>query len=250
MVINDIIERYRLGRKIIEIAREERVRHSTISKILKDNNVQIRTAKHVDFLPYSLNHHYFDLIDSQSKAYLLGYMYADGCVSAVNNTISLVSKDLYPVSFFREEIHCQKPLYQNPLHNGAYTFSFCSPLMKATLIKLGCPPRKSLILDFPDKNVPEKLLPHFLRGEFDGDGCITKSGHYLQAYFLGALPFCKGLMAYLSSIGISTNTLQKNGKIYRVRLCSRKEIEKLFNLMYHEASCFLERKFNIFKSSI
>ena len=39
------------------------------------------------------------------------------------------------------------------------------------LINLGCIPNKSLTLTFPDF-INDELLPHFIRGYFDGDGCI------------------------------------------------------------------------------
>ena len=45
------------------------------------------------------------------------------------------------------------------------------------LIKQGCTPKKSKILQFP--KIPKQLHPHFIRGYFDGDGSVFmgKSGY-------------------------------------------------------------------------
>lgn len=41
------------------------------------------------------------------------------------------------------------------------------------LINKGCGINKSLILKFPDETqVPQNLISHFIRGYFDGDGCV------------------------------------------------------------------------------
>jgi len=44
-----------------------------------------------------------------------------------------------------------------------------------TLNDLGCTPRKSLTLKFPDINIfkSKDLIRHFIRGYFDGDGCFS-----------------------------------------------------------------------------
>jgi intein/homing endonuclease len=39
------------------------------------------------------------------------------------------------------------------------------------LVKHGCVEKKSLILQFP-KDLSQELISHFVRGYFDGDGCI------------------------------------------------------------------------------
>ena len=44
------------------------------------------------------------------------------------------------------------------------------------LADYGMIPNKSLVLQFP-KWLDKKLVPHFLRGYFDGDGSINKSGN-------------------------------------------------------------------------
>jgi intein/homing endonuclease len=49
-----------------------------------------------------------------------------------------------------------------------------------TLNNLGCIPKKSLRLEFPNENIfkSKDLIRHFIRGYFDGDGCFTRHIYY------------------------------------------------------------------------
>jgi intein/homing endonuclease len=118
--------------------------------------------------------------------------------------------------------------------------------MKEDLIKHGCIPRKSLVLKFP-KTVPIKLLSHFLRGNFDGDGCITESHGQLQAFFLGTRSFLLSTLKILKGFGVNCNKIQKKGNIFRLRITGIDNLTKLKKWMYKNSKKFLlKRKFNKF----
>lgn len=71
-------------------------------------------------------------------------------------------------------------------HQQAYRFSIYSTELAADLIKLGCFQNKSLILEFPtEKQVPRELIHHFMRGYFDGDGCISYGQGQLRFSVIG-----------------------------------------------------------------
>ena len=61
-----------------------------VSKILKDAGVEIYNTSHHT----SINEHIFDTIDTEEKAYWLGFMYADGCIYSKENRIELSLQDL------------------------------------------------------------------------------------------------------------------------------------------------------------
>ena len=50
-----------------------------VSRVLKEADINTKRRNR-----YSLNKSYFDVIDSHSKAYLLGLIAADGCVTNTN----------------------------------------------------------------------------------------------------------------------------------------------------------------------
>lgn len=231
---------------IRKIALKHSVRPETISKILRAGGVKLRPSRGEHNIPYVVNHNYFSKIDSPVKAYLLGLLYADGHVALKNNTINLVSNDIELINLFKNEIGCNKEIYRNPNHKNAYTFYFCSSQMKSDLIKLGCVTQKSLILKFPSlEQVPLKYIKFFLLGNFDGDGSVTidKTGKAGWAYFLGPLDFCLKIKSIFEKLEIKTNTIQKNGRIYRIRVTGIKNLRKFRDFIYdNEYSFGLKRK--------
>eukprot|EP01083_Nonionella_stella_P269665 912656_1 len=66
--------------------------------------------------------------------------------------------------------------------------------MARDLIALGCTPRKSLTLKWP-ANMPDKFASHFVRGYFDGDGCIhyRKVRKSCSVSFVGSHEFVESL---------------------------------------------------------
>lgn len=92
----------------------------------------------------------------------------------------------------------------------SYRYSFRSTKCKQDLIDKGCVPKKSLILNFPTENqVPRKLIRHFIRGYFDGDGWFTNTEECFQVGIIGTENFIKGLLNIIKDIN-------KNNKIFDV----------------------------------
>ena len=70
-----------------------------------------------------------------------------------------------------------KRIRQNPAWNNVYSLQIGSKEMFKDLKQLGMTVRKSNTLTFP--NVPNLYLRHFVRGYFDGDGCVTVTRYQL-----------------------------------------------------------------------
>ena len=83
---NKIAELYNSGMSSVQIGTEYGCDHKTITKILDKLNIDRDTSR---YRKYSLDINYFDVIDTQDKAYILGLLYADGNVSLNKCTISL-----------------------------------------------------------------------------------------------------------------------------------------------------------------
>lgn len=136
---------------------------------------------------------YFHCIDTEEKAYWLGFIASDGTVSISGRQhavrIDLQPRDLHWLERFRDTI---APGMKITKHGDrSYSCGICSQKMVADLIALGIRPRKSWNLEWP--NVPDVLAIPFLLGYFDGDGCFTQrsgrpTGQY-QWMLLGTLPF-------------------------------------------------------------
>ena len=65
---------------------------------------------------YSLNERYFDDIDTENKAYWLGFIAADGCVVTKKGRrhlyIELSNKDRCHIEEFRKDIEFNGPIYE------------------------------------------------------------------------------------------------------------------------------------------
>ena len=113
--------------------------------------------------------------------------------------------------------------------------------MAQSLINLGCVPRKSLIITLPD--IPKNLMHHFIRGYFDGDGCIMrlKGNRVNSAFTCGSRVFLEELLKILK---------EKAGVIggsFDDSCCSlkfgKRDTFKLGQFMYqNDPELFLERK--------
>lgn len=109
---------------------------------------------------------------------------------------------------------------------------------------------------FPTEfQVPCSLISHFIRGYFDGDGCISYSLMYRKNktgskpyYSIGfhissSLAFCESLLDFCcKNLNISRTKILKNSSIYRFCSSSIKTARLLYYFMYKEATVFLERK--------
>ena len=210
---------------------------------------------------YTLDEHYFDEINTPNKAYILGLLYADGYNNTLikNVVLSLSIKDKDFLEKIKQELKSNKPLniYEYDQENRKYhskpiaVMNLSSKHMSETLENKGMIQNKSLVLEFPNW-LREDLKPHFIRGYFDGDGCVNISKKYLRINFsiMSSKNFCEDMQRYLLKNGIVTYVNAHCGakKETRVLRVSKKDtVKQLYNLMYKDATLYLERKFIIFK---
>lgn len=112
------------------------------------------------------------------------------------------------------------------------------------LIKLGCIPRKSLILKFPGTNIiPNEFLHHFMRGYTDGDGSLYITNNNFHISLLGTKEF---LTDFIKKTNLPERTLYKNNKNNKSNcyffMYSGKNAEQLADFLYKNATIFLTRK--------
>lgn len=234
---------------IKQIHKKYKFKESTISSILKLNNIPIHNHK-----KYFINESWLDIIDCQEKAYFLGFFYADGNCSSKYNRVSikLSSKDEYILkqfnSFFSKEnliSHLSRKRYENSAMRNYTIFMFNNKHIHNRLVDLGCFPKKSLTLVFP--NNLEKELNNFfwafVRGLIDGDGClhIKKSGG-ITIFLCSTLDFNKKLQEILLLNNINSRLVQ-HGKIYRLYIDQQNSAKRLLDLIYNNSSIHLIRKY-------
>lgn len=161
--------------KMDDISKNINISRRAVSRVLREMGINTRLKNR-----YLLNHNYFDEIDTEAKAYILGFIYADGFVGNEHyNNIVISINDYDIVKCIAKEIEftgtirkTKKGGFKNS--RSGYSLNFSSKIMADTLRKIGLYPNKSLtISELP--NIQKRLMRHFIRGYFDGDGSILLS---------------------------------------------------------------------------
>lgn len=103
--------------------------------------------------------------------------------------MTLKKDDLSHIEKFKSFMKCDNRISFREKQQ-AYRISIYSKELSDDLTKLGCFQNKSLKLKFPtSKQVPDKLIHHFMRGYFDGDGCICFGQGQLRFSVIGTKDF-------------------------------------------------------------
>ena len=232
------------------LAKRNKVSSGYIRNILVQSGIKLRNSGPRKYL---VNEKYFNVIDSEDKAYFLGLMYSDGYVSKDTNVIkiSLQECDLHILEEFKTKIGYTGKIHfiksKNDRWKNTYTLSICNESIINDLKRLGCCSQKSLILDFPDFNkIPKRLMRHFIRGYIDGDGSIDPKKKALR--ITSSSKFISKIKTYLKKeIGTNgiichkkTDNILTDSIFFSQRLGS----EKILDWVYKDSSVYLHRKYN------
>ena len=255
--IKDIISEYLNGYNIEFIARKHNIGTERVSKFLKENDINIRTAD-VYNRKYTLNENYFDVIDTQEKAYIVGLLFSDGCISETNNaiSISLKEEDKDILLKINKEIGSNRPLMflnyndKNKNWSNQYKLVINSKHMVESLRKLGVFQNKSLKIEFPSW-VSDEYYFHFLRGYIDGDGSIFKTEKRMS--FIATESFCNSVSKYLYdnlSVHCSISVCHNKTDVPTrdLRISGAKQVKTVLDKIYENASIYLDRKYKIYES--
>jgi hypothetical protein len=238
---------------IEEISGELGMCVQTISKWIKEAGIDVRRSI------YSIDEHYFDVIDDPNKAYILGLLYSDGCNSTDKNEIliSLQEEDKYILEKISNLLQCDKPLEYSPRHQKCerhkdqYRFRVKNKHMSQTLERLGVVKAKSLILEFPYW-MSKDLIPHFVRGYFDGDGhIVNKHGRY-GMNIIGTKMLCDGIQNFveneLNIVCHCYDSSSHNGVTVQLHITKKDMCKKFFDWIYADANLYLTRKHDVYIS--
>ena len=244
----------------VKVGKMFSVGHKVIAKVLEEFGIA-RTA--ASKRKYALNEHYFDEIDTPNKAYIFGFLMADGCNNKSKCTISmsLEERDREILEKIRMEIGSERPLefldYTNK-HDFGYTYKnqyrllMFSMHMCKTLEQHGMVPNKSLIAELPV--LPTNLVRHFIRGLFDGDGSVYRNKYKGRNSYQHTLTITSTLSMCEKLVEIVEREVKINCHIYDAsnhngitkvfNISGKNQIKKFMDWMYQDADLFLQRKYD------
>lgn len=207
---------------------------------------------------YNLNENYFEKIDNNDKAYILGFIYADGGVYKNKLEISLSSIDIEVLEFIKNKLDYNGVISAYMVNDKKYSrLVITSRKLYTDLINIGIIPNKTYI----SKNLPkfnDEYTWHFLRGFFDGDGSIYSSNYKpIAEYtvnFSNNINILNEIKIILEKYNISSSKIRhryKNNDIScMLDVRGTFNIEKFYELAYMNANFYLNRKHEKFEEFI
>lgn len=258
---NKIINLFLSGKTITDIYNEYKISAIFTKKILLEKGYELPNK-----FRYKLNHNIFNTVDNNYKAYWLGFLFADGHVRKRKNKnnyeikLKLSVKDLEHLQKFKDFLGSTHPIvksvskvkYKNNISTSeCVSISVYSKQMFDDLHRLGCVINKTKRIDQP--NIEIKYFNHFIRGYFDGDGCLShnKDGKCKILSFTSA---SEKILTWINEVftnnDIGSMELKELSTYYRLRYFKIKDLKKIHDFMYSDGNIFLERKKNKFLDNI
>lgn len=207
---------------------------------------------------YEINEKYFDCIDTPNKAYILGLLYADGnnLTKKQEITLALQECDKHILERIKNELEYTGPLrfvnyaYKNIKYKNQYVLNIANKHLSEMLNTLGVWNNKSLILEWPSW-LEQSLCSHFVRGYFDGDGClyISKNNKVQEISIVSTKMFLLGLQNVVKQ-AIDVNLhVKKHEPKYKevtkiVRINSKNDVKKFLDWIYKDSDLMLQRKYD------
>ena len=254
---NDIREKvlsdYQQGKSVPELSKQYQIKTGTIYSWTKEANIS--RSKGVKSLCNNIE--YFDTIDTEMKAYMLGFIIADGNVSIHNNQYSLKIKiqrqDRYLLEKLLEELDCtnaitdtrEKTTFAKTEHDYS-GISITSRHLVESLINLKVIPAKTGYEEMPV--ILKHLERHMIRGFFDGDGiaCCTDKNHAFG--FVGNGFITQQILQMIGGeweqVTQHPHWITKN--LYQTTTSKESRIKHLYHYMYDNSSFYLVRKHDKF----
>ena len=223
---------------------------NAIKTVLYKNNVQIRDNN--AYKSKAVNETYFDKVDTPEKAYILGFIYADGCLTKGSTLeIKLTESDKEILEKIRK---CLGSNHKIGVYRGTSGYTtqnkYCSlnivnKHLHDSLVKWGATERKTKTLTFP-KFLDEKLVSHFIRGFFDGDGSVYEINQikFIGCSFTGTFDMLENIRQICEKeFGTKAKVRKyKNKDIYDFKVGGKNNIIAFYKYLYKDATIFLGRK--------
>lgn len=244
--MKDVYEKYEVNQNAMDYFFVEKgyVKRSTLRK----ENIKINI---------------FNPVNTPEAAYILGFYIADGCLNGNKFVITLNEKDkeilekirdyMSPITklIYKKETVNKQGIISHPM----YSFAFSCKEIVNKLEELGLGKNKTYLSKSIKNVVPKELMWDFIRGYWDGDGCISSSNvtknvkeisyNYINIGFtiISKDPdILNEMNDFFIEEGINTHVYPDNKGNYLVGTHSKSEVEKIHNKLYTSSNLFMERK--------
>jgi len=257
-----------------EFCTKYHVSDSTMRIFFKENNLELISSRKSN----TIQHDYFNKINTAEKAYIFGMYIADGYISISKSSsrfgISLNVNDIELLTKIRDILSPLSKLYfekarinaQGIKSNPMYKLIISSKTICDKLNQYNCGKNKTNLLKSIKNIIPKEYMFDFIRGYFDGDGCITTNSvrkRYLtkdgtsKIYNYTNVSFSiiskdwlilEEVKEFLSAHISKINLYQESRGNWLLTVNRKSEVKKLYSLLYYNNSLLcLNRKYQKFK---
>jgi mobile intron protein len=250
---------------IINCAKKFKIGKNTLYNYLKENNLIRSPGFYQKDISY--NENFFDKIDTEEKAYWLGFIMADGYtrLNKKNNpaqtSIEISKRDIEILNAFRNSIESNHIIRERSRRtvtgkiSEICSITISSEYLTSKLISYGVVPNKTYIGYINEEifNNNEELIFHYLRGYSDGDGTIDKrKGHYVFKLVIKSESILNTIKNWIKKycniepkIKLESCSL---GSAYRLSIQNKKEYFIFLGKLYKNANIYLDRKYQNYLS--
>lgn len=252
--IEEIVEDYYNQNILVsDIATKYNVNEKTIYNYLEKNGHKAKSMS--EHYNPNLIHGYFKNIDTERKAYFLGFIIADGSVGLREHSspvigISVNKRDEYLLEEFKHEIKSDNKISYSAKKDMS-TFRIHSQEMFDDLSQYGVVPNKTFKTYLP--MIKNEYMPHLIRGIFDGDGWITtrvdSGGHQRRTLGIcGTYDFMEQIREYLcSQLDVYKVKVIQGRTIPSIQFSSKRDVMMIAQHMYRDSTVCLKRKYDKLK---
>lgn len=253
------------GKTPKEVADVLHIKYPTLGWYLRNKGLKFR--------PNQGNIHYFEEIDTYAKAYILGFIAADGALvpakkgPTITLTITIKYEDKALLEFIKSEIGNEHPLleikrpceYDKTKMIHHIRLSFSTPQIVHDIMKYGITPNKSLTMGNIINNIPYQYRDAFIIGYFDGDGSVSiknglhpnTDGRLVHNYLLliqirGTKEFLTGICNHLN---IDTCHIHQYDSIPSLAFSKKKDTYRFYQC-YEHLPFYYKRKHDKFLQRI
>jgi hypothetical protein len=216
---------------------------------------------------YECNHYFFSK-DNEASFYWAGFLAADGCLYKKQNSkrliLSLAEKDLSHVQLLKNTLNYSGPISKSitkhSLTNSKWkdsikhTICISSSQLFDDLNRFNLTQRKTHIYDMPNWLITHKLVNHFIRGYFDGDGCITfsKLPRKAEINIRGTISVLTQFMnIFENNLHINSKTRPKiNSGFGMLKYSGNIICTEIKDYLYNDSTIYLKRKYDLCQSIV
>lgn len=233
---------------------------------------QLQLVSRTQFLKSTTNNLIFDVINSAETAYILGFYIADGSISGNRLSFSLSEKDLDLLIQIKNYISPNAKIQHYPekinkqgiKSNAMCSLSITSEHICKTLENYGIGYRKTYKIKSIANIIPKQFMWDFIRGYFDGDGCVSASNikkvikdkeyHHTNVCWTIISKdklILEEIQSFINSEGCTKILVYPDKKgNFLMGTHSLKNLKIIFSKLYNNTSIKLDRKYKKFQNII